>query len=222
MNQINSVLAQLNKIGEAELRVEDNPVGIRFGDSLPLFSFNKVEDVTIDSSIGIASGLAYMPVTEIPIRTKKEKDINEELEERESEFLRYLLSADFKTEFENDATLFVDYYLQVAKAQFLNWLGRFYLRHQEEESVLLQLIALFQSYDYEDLTPTAPMFSQICINKRDSLAVQSANLSLLGHWCNKEALSLIKGVVLPEDPWVRVKYERLTEILIALCTTSEP
>lgn len=66
------------------------------------------------------------------------------------------------------------------------------------------------------------MFSQICINKRDSLSVQSANLSLLGHWCNKEALRLIRGVELPEDPWVRVKYERLTEIITALCTTSEP
>lgn len=219
---ISEILAQLNDDRGAKKGSRVNSTVESFNDSLPLFSVDKVHTAILDSSVGVTSGLAYMPVTEIPARTKKEKNINDELVEREAEFLKYLLSADFKTEFENDATLFVDYYLQIAKAPFLTWLGDFYLHHQEEEKVLLQLIALFQCYDYEELTPIAPMFSQICINKRDSLSVQSANLSLLGHWCNNEALRLIKGVELPDDPWVRVKYERLTEIITAICTTSEP
>lgn len=219
---ISEILAQLNDDRGAKIGLGVNSAVESFNDSLPLFSFDEAHTAIFDSSVGVTSGLAYIPVTKIPVRTKMEKDINNELVEREPEFLKYLLSADFKTEFENDATLFVDYYLQIAKAPFLTWLGDFYLHHQEEERVLLQLIALFQCYDYEELTPIAPMFSQICINKRDSLAVQSANLSLLGHWCNKEALRLIRGVEMPEDPWVRVKYERLTEITTALCTTSEP
>ena len=181
--------------------------------------FSRYERPFVDASVSEGLDASTFSISGRP--QLEDREINEELKNREPEFITYLMDADFSVEYENDATLFIDGYKDRYPNAFNFWLSDFFNCHMQDDELIIQLLKLFQCYMFEELPPVATTIGCTCIGFRDAPEVQSANLSLLGHWCNLEAARLIQRMELPSDPWIRVKYERLNEIILSRCTISE-
>lgn len=153
--------------------------------------------------------------------SSKGHDIKSQLWRHKELFISALLHADFSVENENEATDFVNHYLHGKHSDtFLLWLQDFSLDYMRDEQIMSKLLQLFMCFGYEELGIAAGMISEACIHNH-SIIVQDFNLSLLGHWCNERALKIMEGVEEPTNPWMRVKYRKLYNIIQERCTISE-
>lgn len=169
-----------------------------------------VSDYVLDSSVGYFSLLTEKVTTD--------DDVKKELKNSETVFIDYLLASDFETEYENDATAFVEKYIVKHREVFLNWILEFFMYHQDNPRIVIPLLELFRCYDYDYFNEQAGAISEMCIHNK-SLEVQDVNLSLLGHWCDNNAKRIMDAVEEPTDPWMRMKYKRIKEIIDGKCTT---
>lgn len=169
-----------------------------------------VSDYVLDSSVGYFSLLTENVITD--------DDVKKELKNFETEFIDYLLASDFETEYENDATAFVERYIVKHREAFLNWIIEFFMHYQDNPQIVIPLLELFRCYDYDYFNEQAGAISEMCIHNK-SLEVQDVNLSLLGHWCDKNAKRIMDAVEEPTDSWMRMKYKRIKDIIDARCTT---
>ena len=103
------------------------------------------------------------------------------------------------------------------KGDVLLWVQQIFNDNCNNEKVVLGLLRLFGEFGFEEVSPVAMTIAACCKNHK-SYTVKSATFSLLGHWCNKEALDIITAFEEPREMMLRVKYKKLKEIISEKCT----
>ena len=142
------------------------------------------------------------------------------MSEYEDYFISHLIDTDFDESIEPEILVFARRQIAVNKVIFLTWLEKLFWNYQKNELFVVKLIDLFLCFDYEEVQPQASMLA-VAFKVIKSHVIQSKNLSLLGHWCNKKALSIIEDFEEPTDPWLQIKYNHLKDIIRKTCTILE-
>lgn len=142
------------------------------------------------------------------------------MSEYEDYFVSHLIETDFDESIEPEIFVFARRQIAVNKVIFLTWLEQLFWNYQKNELFVVKLIDLFLCFDYEEVQPQASMLA-VAFKVIKSHVIQSKNLSLLGHWCNKKALSIIEDFEEPADPWLQIKYNHLKDIIRKRCTILE-
>lgn len=142
------------------------------------------------------------------------------MSEYEDFFISHLIDTDFDESIEPEILVFARRQIAVNKVIFLTWLEQLFWNYQKNELFVVKLIDLFLCFDYEEVQPQASMLA-VAFKVIKSHVIQSKNLSLLGHWCNKKALSIIEDFEEPTDPWLQIKYNHLKNVIRKRCTILE-
>ena len=142
------------------------------------------------------------------------------MSEYEDYFISHLIDTDFDESIEPEIFVFARKQIANNKVVFLTWLEQLFWNYQKNELFVVKLIDLFLCFDYEEVQPQASMLA-VAFKVIKSHVIQSKNLSLLGHWCNKKALSIIEDFEEPTDPWLQIKYNHLKDIIRKRCTILE-
>lgn len=142
------------------------------------------------------------------------------MSEYEDYFVSHLIETDFDESIEPEIFVFARKQIAVNKVIFLTWLEQLFWNYQKNELFVVKLIDLFLCFDYEEVQPQASMLA-VAFKVIKSHVIQSKNLSLLGHWCNKKALSIIEDFEEPTDPWLQIKYNHLKDVIQKRCTILE-
>lgn len=142
------------------------------------------------------------------------------MSEYEDYFVSHLIETDFDESIEPEILVFARRQIAVNKVIFLTWLEQLFWNYQKNELFVVKLIDLFLCFDYEEVQPQASILA-VAFKVIKSHVIQSKNLSLLGHWCNKKALSIIEDFEDPADPWLQIKYNHLKDIIRKRCTILE-
>ena len=142
------------------------------------------------------------------------------MSEYEDYFVSHLIETDFDESIEPEILVFARKQIAVNKVIFLTWLEQLFWNYQKNELFVVKLIDLFLCFDYEEVQPQASMLA-VAFKVIKSHVIQSKNLSLLGHWCNKKALSIIEDFEEPADPWLQIKYNHLKNVIRKRCTILE-
>ena len=142
------------------------------------------------------------------------------MSEYEDYFVSHLIETDFDESIEPEIFVFARRQIAVNKVIFLTWLEQLFWNYQKNELFVVKLIDLFLCFDYEEVQPQASMLA-VAFKVIKSHVIQSKNLSLLGHWCNKKALSIIEDFEEPTDPWLQIKYNHLKDVIRKRCTILE-
>lgn len=103
------------------------------------------------------------------------------------------------------------------KGDVLLWVQQIFNEKCNNEKVVVGLLRLFLEFSFDEISPVAMTIAACCKNHK-SYAIKSATFSLLGHWCNKEALDIITAFEEPQEMMLRVKYKKLKRIITAKCT----
>jgi hypothetical protein len=152
---------------------------------------------------------------------EQEKISSAKIERNETAFTEALLQADFKNDEVEEALDFIEKYNKPQNHDaFQAWLSEYFEDHQNNEKIIYALLMIFSYYPYESLQPTNALIASACKNHR-SFIIQSATLSLLGHWCNLKALEIIKTYECPNNPWLKQQYDKLSKIIEERCNTLE-
>ncbi len=109
-------------------------------------------------------------------------------------------------------TLFYSY----RRGDILLWVQQIFNANCNNEKIVLGLLRLFLEYSFKEVSPVAMTIAACCKN-HTSYTVKSATFSLLGHWCNKDALDIITAFEEPREMMLRVKYKKLKEIISKKC-----
>ena len=168
------------------------------------------------SGVGISSLISKSDsATNIP----DEEDILEKLDSLTLTFTNKLLA---KTNDDNDEnayeflkSLFLSY--PNRKGDVLLWVQQIFNSNCNNEKIVVGILRLFLEFSFEEVRPIAMTIAACCKNHK-SYVVKSATFSLLGHWCNKEALDIITAFDEPCEMMLRVKYKKLKEIITEKCT----
>lgn len=148
---------------------------------------------------------------------RKQSSAREQMDQQKERFVDELMAADFSSGEENFNTKFITRYsTKTNKDELLCWLGQLYENYMMNDKFVVQLLNLFTYYPYEELQPFSGLIAGACIHHQ-SIYVQSAALSLLGHWANKEALKILETYEEPTNQWIKKKYDRLKAILTRRC-----
>lgn len=142
------------------------------------------------------------------------------MSEYEDYFISHLIDTDFDESIEPEILVFARRQIAVNKVIFLTWLEQLFWNYQKNELFVVKLIDLFLCFDYEEVQPQASMLA-VAFKVIKSHVIQSKNLSLLGHWCNKKALSIIEDFEEPTDPWLQIKYNHLKNVIRKRCNILE-
>ena len=142
------------------------------------------------------------------------------MSEYEDYFVSHLIETDFDESIEPEILVFARKQIAVNKVIFLTWLEQLFWNYQKNELFVVKLIDLFLCFDYEEVQPQASILA-VAFKVIKSHVIQSKNLSLLGHWCNKKALSIIEDFEEPADPWLQIKYNHLKNVIRKRCTILE-
>lgn len=142
------------------------------------------------------------------------------MSEYEDYFVSHLIETDFDESIEPEILVFARRQIAVNKVIFLTWLEQLFWNYQKNELFVVKLIDLFLCFDYEEVQPQASILA-VAFKVIKSHVIQSKNLSLLGHWCNNKALSIIEDFEEPADPWLQIKYNHLKDIIRKRCTILE-
>lgn len=142
------------------------------------------------------------------------------MSEYEDYFVSHLIETDFDESIKPEIFVFARKQIANNKVVFLTWLEQLFWNYQKNELFVVKLIDLFLCFDYEEVQPQASMLA-VAFKVIKSHVIQSKNLSLLGHWCNKKALSIIEDFEEPTDPWLQIKYNHLKDVIRKRCTILE-
>jgi len=151
--------------------------------------------------------------TDIP----DEEGVLERLDSFKLTFTNKLLA---KANDDNDEEAYIflkNLFSSYRKADVLLWVQKIFNDNCNNEKVVVGLLKLLLEFSFDEVNPVAMTIAACCKNHK-SYAIKSATFSLLGHWCNKEALDIITAFEEPREMMLRVKYKRLKEIITAKCT----
>ena len=151
--------------------------------------------------------------TDIP----DEEGVLERLDSFKLTFTNKLLA---KANDDNDEEAYIflkNLFSSYRKGDVLLWVQKIFNDNCNNEKVVVGLLKLLLEFSFDEVNPVAMTIAACCKNHK-SYAIKSATFSLLGHWCNKEALDIITAFEGPREVMLRVKYKRLKEIITAKCT----
>ena len=151
--------------------------------------------------------------TDIP----DEEGVLERLDSFKLTFTNKLLA---KANDDNDEEAYIflkNLFSSYRKGDVLLWVQKIFNDNCNNEKVVVGLLKLLLEFSFDEVNPVAMTIAACCKNHK-SYAIKSATFSLLGHWCNKEALDIITAFEEPREMMLRVKYKRLKEIITAKCT----
>lgn len=151
--------------------------------------------------------------TDIP----DEEGVLERLDSFKLTFTNKLLA---KANDDNDEEAYIflkNLFSSYRKGDVLLWVQKIFNDNCNNEKVVVGLLKLLLEFSFDEVNPVAMTIVACCKNHK-SYAIKSATFSLLGHWCNKEALDIITAFEEPREMMLRVKYKRLKEIITAKCT----
>ena len=151
--------------------------------------------------------------TDIP----DEEGVLERLDSVKLTFTNKLLA---KANDDNDEEAYIflkNLFSSYRKGDVLLWVQKIFNDNCNNEKVVVGLLKLLLEFSFDEVNPVAMTIAACCKNHK-SYAIKSATFSLLGHWCNKEALDIITAFEEPREMMLRVKYKRLKEIITAKCT----
>ena len=177
------------------------------------------ENLSIDVSAN-ASSEDYIWGLQNPSSNISDEQKLKRMSEYEDYFVSHLIETDFDESIEPEILVFARRQIAVNKVIFLTWLEQLFWNYQKNELFVVKLIDLFLCFDYEEVQPQASMLA-VAFKVIKSHVIQSKNLSLLGHWCNKKALSIIEDFEEPTDPWLQIKYNHLKNVIRKRCTILE-
>ena len=177
------------------------------------------EKLSIDVSTAESSESYIWGFQKIHSKNSDEQKLKR-MSEYEDYFVSHLLETDFDESIEPEILVFARNQIAGNKVVFLTWLEQLFWNYQKNELFVVKLIDLFLCFDYDEVQPQASMLA-VAFKVIKSHVIQSKNLSLLGHGCNKKALSIIEDFEEPTDPWLQIKYNRLKEIIRTRCTILE-
>lgn len=143
-----------------------------------------------------------------------------DMSEYEDYFISNIVETDFEESIEPEILIFARKQIASNRIVFLTWIEQLFWSHQKYELFVVKLIDLLLCFDYDEVQPQASMLA-VAFKVIKSHAIQSKNLSLLGHWCNKQALEIIENFEEPTNPWLQIKYNHLKEVIRKRCTISE-
>lgn len=138
------------------------------------------------------------------------------LDENKAYFLDTLFDADFYGWEEPEVVNYVRQNIELNQPCFMSWIEGLYHENHNDEEFLVRLIDLFLWFSYDELAPNVQSLA-INIKNLKSTVVQIKILSLLDHWCNKEAFEILNDYEEPQDSWVRIKYEHLKQVIGERC-----
>lgn len=177
------------------------------------------ENLSIDVSVNDSSEDYLWGIQNASSNISDEQKLKR-MSEYEDYFVSHLIETDFDESIEPEILVFARKQIAVNKVIFLTWLEQLFWNYQKNELFVVKLIDLFLCFDYEEVQPQASMFA-VAFKVIKSHVIQSKNLSLLGHWCNKKALSIIEDFEEPTDPWLQIKYNHLKDVIRKRCTILE-
>ncbi len=151
--------------------------------------------------------------TDIP----DEEGVLERLDSFKLTFTNKLLA---KANDDNDEEAYIflrNLFSSYRKGDVLLWVQKIFNDNCNKEKVVVGLLKLLLEFSFDEVSPVAMTIAACCKNHK-SYAIKSATFSLLGHWCNKEALDIITAFEEPREMMLRVKYKKLKEIITAKCT----
>lgn len=177
------------------------------------------ENLSIDVSANNSSEDYIWGIQNVSSNISDEQKLKR-MSEYEDYFISHLIDTDFDESIEPEILVFARRQIAVNKVIFLTWLEQLFWNYQKNELFVVKLIDLFLCFDYEEVQPQASMLA-VAFKVIKSHVIQSKNLSLLGHWCNKKALSIIEDFEEPTDPWLQIKYNHLKDVIRKRCTILE-
>lgn len=177
------------------------------------------ENLSIDVSANDSSEDYLLGIQNASSNISDEQKLKR-LSEYEDYFVSHLIETDFDESIEPEIFVFARKQIANNKVVFLTWLEQLFWNYQKNELFVVKLIDLFLCFDYEEVQPQASMLA-VAFKVIKSHVIQSKNLSLLGHWCNKKALSIIEDFEEPTDPWLQIKYNHLKDVIRKRCTILE-
>lgn len=177
------------------------------------------ENLSIDVSANDSSEDYIWGIQNVSSNISDEQKLKR-MSEYEDYFISHLIDTDFDESIEPEILVFARRQIAVNKVIFLTWLEQLFWNYQKNELFVVKLIDLFLCFDYEKVQPQASMLA-VAFKVIKSHVIQSKNLSLLGHWCNKKALSIIEDFEEPTDPWLQIKYNHLKDVIRKRCTILE-
>lgn len=177
------------------------------------------ENLSIDVSANDSSEDYIWGIQNVSSNISDEQKLKR-MSEYEDYFISHLIDTDFDESIEPEILVFARRQIAVNKVIFLTWLEQLFWNYQKNELFVVKLIDLFLCFDYEEVQPQASMLA-VAFKVIKSHVIQSKNLSLLGHWCNKKALSIIEDFEEPTDPWLQIKYNHLKDVIRKRCTILE-
>ena len=207
----NPIVSRLNVLQDVPIsRLE---YAMPFGLILPYVpDNNKYESPSLD----VSTLLMDNPYFALP-HIDPEKISSVMIKKNEGVFTEALLQANFNNDDVEDAIDFIERYNTPKNHDaFQTWLSEYFETHQNNEKIVYALLMIFTYFSYEYLQPTNALIASACKNHR-SFVVQSATLSLLGHWCNLKALEIIKTYECPDNPWLKQQYDKLSKIIEDRC-----
>ena len=151
--------------------------------------------------------------TDIP----DEEGVLERLDSFKLTFTNKLLA---KANDDNDEEAYIflkNLFSSYRKGDVLLWVQKIFNDNCNNEKVVVGLLKLLLEFSFDEVSPVAMTIAACCKNHK-SYAIKSATFSLLGHWCNKEALDIITAFEEPREMMLRVKYKKLKAIITAKCT----
>lgn len=151
--------------------------------------------------------------TDIP----DEESVLERLDSFKLTFTNKLLA---KANDDNDEEAYIflkNLFSSYRKGDVLLWVQKIFNDNCNNEKVVVGLLKLLLEFSFDEVSPVAMTIAACCKNHK-SYAIKSATFSLLGHWCNKEALDIITAFEEPREMMLRVKYKKLKAIITAKCT----
>lgn len=148
----------------------------------------------------------------------EESNISVQLDSFKRAFVNMLISK-ANDDYDEDAYTFLSNLLNNypdEKGSILLWVQSVFNEHCENQDIVIGLLKLFLEFDFDELDPMAPTIAACCKNHK-SYAVKTVTFSLLGHWCNKQALAIIEAFAEPQEMMLRIKYKKLKYIIATKC-----
>ena len=87
---------------------------------------------------------------------------------------------------------------------------------KKDERMCVKILSLLSDYSYKELYPYSQTIALASLSHKSS-RVKSAAYNMFAHWGNSEALSLLKSVGPPVEPWIRKKYYTIKATLEERC-----
>ena len=148
----------------------------------------------------------------------EEKILSNQLDSLKNTFINILI-AKAQDDSNEEVSVFIEKLLATyPKKSVLFWIQEIFNENCDNEKIVLGLLRSFQELEYNEVSLVAVTIAACCKNHK-SYAVKSATFSLLGHWCNKQALVIITTFEEPNEMMLRIKYKKLKDIITAKCTT---